>query len=448
MNDLTEGRPWPLLRRFALPLLLSTALQQLYYIADSVIIGQHTGAAGLAAIGAAYPITLFFLAVATGSAMGISVVASQLFGAKRMGELKTSVYTALISMLGLGILLTVLGAGLSGPLLQWLNARGEVYTGGRAYLAIYSAGLVPMLVYNAANAVFTGLGDSRRPLLFLLFSSVLNVLLDLLTVAVLRWGIIGAAWATTFSQLMAAMLAVFVLIKRTRSLHTEEPVKVFDNSIFVNMCRIAVPSIFQQACVALAHTIVQSLVNTYSVSVVAGYEAASKIHNFAYMSFNTMGTALSSFAAQNYGAGRGDRVKAGFLTGTLMCFCLTVAVVLIFQLLPRQLMGLFVDPASEAQVVETGVRFMRIISPDYLIICFIITFGGLFRGVGKIMYFFLVTVWDFTVRVVMCFVLTKALDSYTGLFWAWYFGSVADVIPCYILYKRMDFSGGRLPAKP
>ena len=402
MNDLTEGRPWPLLRRFALPLLLSTALQQLYYIADSVILGQHTGAAGLAAIGAAYPITLFFLAVATGSAMGISVVASQLFGAKRMGELKTSVYTALISMLGLGFLLTALGVGLSGPLLRWLNARGEVYTGGRAYLAIYSAGLIPMLVYNAANAVFTGLGDSRRPLLFLLFSSVLNVLLDLLTVAILRWGIIGAAWATTFSQLMG-------------------------ND---------------------AHTIVQSLVNTFSVSVVAGYEAASKIHNFAYMSFNTMGTALSSFAAQNYGAGRGDRVKAGFRTGTLMCFCLTVAVVLIFQLLPRQLMGLFVDTASEAEVVKTGVRFMRIISPDYLIICFIITFGGLFRGVGKIMYFFLVTVWDFTVRVVMCFVLTKALDSYTGLFWAWYFGSIADVIPCYILYKRMDFSGVRLSEKP
>ena len=208
------------------------------------------------------------------------------------------------------------------------------------------------------------------------------------------------------------------------------------------MCRIAVPSIFQQACVALAHTIVQSLVNTYSVSVAAGYEAASKIHNFAYMSFNTMGTALSSFAAQNYGAGKGERVREGFRTGTLMCFCLTVAVVLVFQLLPMELMGLFVDPAAEPDVVETGIRFMRIISPDYLIICFIITFGGLFRGVGKVMYFFLVTVWDFTVRVVMCFVLTKALDSYTGLFWAWYFGSVADVIPCYILYKRMDFSRG------
>ena len=442
MNDLTVGKPWNLLRRFALPLLLSTALQQLYYIADSVILGRYTGSAGLAAIGAAYPITLFFLAVATGSAMGISVVASQLYGAKHMEELKTSVYTALLSMGGLGLILTALGAGLSGPLLRWLNAAGEVYTGGRAYLAIYSAGLVPMLLYNAANAVFTGLGDSRRPLLFLLFSSILNVLLDLLAVAVLRWGIVGAAWATTFSQLAAALLASAVLLRRIREIRTPERAKVFDRALFGSMCRIALPSIFQQACVALAHTIVQSLVNTYSVSVVAGYEAASKIHNFAYMSFNTMGTALSAFAAQNYGAGRGDRVREGFRTGTLMCFCLTVAVVLIFQLLPRQLMGLFVDPALEPEVVETGIRYMRIISPDYLIICFIITFGGLFRGVGKIMSFFLVTVWDFTVRVVMCFVLTRVLNSYTGLFWAWYFGSVADVIPCYILYRRMDFSRG------
>ncbi len=442
MNDLTVGKPWNLLRRFALPLLLSTALQQLYYIADSVILGRYTGSAGLAAIGAAYPITLFFLAVATGSAMGISVVASQLYGAKRMEELKTSVYTALLSMGGLGLILTALGAGLSGPLLRWLNAAGEVYTGGRAYLAIYSAGLVPMLLYNAANAVFTGLGDSRRPLLFLLFSSILNVLLDLLAVAVLRWGIVGAAWATTFSQLAAALLASAVLLRRIREIRTPERAKVFDRALFGSMCRIAVPSIFQQACVALAHTIVQSLVNTYSVSVVAGYEAASKIHNFAYMSFNTMGTALSAFAAQNYGAGRGDRVREGFRTGTLMCFCLTVAVVLIFQLLPRQLMSLFVDPALEPEVVETGIRYMRIISPDYLIICFIITFGGLFRGVGRIMSFFLVTVWDFTVRVVMCFVLTRVLNSYTGLFWAWYFGSVADVIPCYILYRRMDFSRG------
>lgn len=435
MNDFTVGKPRKLLWKFALPLLLSTALQQVYYITDSIILGRYTGAEGLAAIGAAYPITLFFLAVATGSAMGISVVASQLFGAKRMTELKTSVYTALFATAALGAVLTALGVGLASPLLRLLNAAGSVFEGGRLYLAIYSAGMIPMLVYNASNAVFTGLGDSRRPLLFLLLSSLLNVALDLLSVAVLEWGLPGAAWATTVSQLAAAALSAAVLLRQTKRIETERRVPVFDPALFRSMCRIAVPSIFQQACVALAHTIVQSLVNTFSPAVIAGYEAASKIHNFAYMSMNTMGSALSSFAAQNYGAKRYDRVQAGYRSGTWMCLALTVLVVCVFQLFPRQLMGLFVDAAAEPLVIQTGVDYMRIISPDYLIICFIITFGGLFRGVGRIMDFFLVTVWDFTVRVVMCFVLTKALDSYTGLFWAWYFGSVADVIPCAVIYR-------------
>lgn len=441
MNDLTVGKPLGILWRFSLPLLLSTALQQVYYITDSVILGQYTGAAGLAAMGAAYPITLFFLAVATGSAMGCSVVVSQLYGAKRMRDLKSAIYTAAISLTALGALLTGLGLGLGGVVLRWLNAAGDVYQGGHTYLAIYSAGLIPMFAYNTANAVFTGLGDSRRPLLFLLFSSALNIGLDLLAVGALRWGIAGAAWATTVSQLVAAALGCASLLRRTARIETEEPAAFFDWVLFRGMSRIAVPSIFQQSCVALAHTVVQSLVNTYSSAVVAGYEAASKIHNFAYMSFNTLGTALSAFAAQNYGAGKGDRVRQGYRVSTAMCLGLTAVVVLLLQLFPAQLMGLFVDAGAEPAVVETGVRYLRIISPDYFIICFIITFGGLFRGVGRVMDFFLLTVWDFTVRVVMCFVLTKALESYTGLFWAWYFGSVADVIPCFILYRRMKFEG-------
>ena len=439
MNDMTVGKPFRLLWKFSLPLLLSTALQQIYYIVDSVILGQYNGAAGLAAMGAAYPITLFFLAVSTGASMGCSVIVSQLYGAKKMGDLKSAIYTTEISMTALGAILMALGLSLAGPLLRWLNAVGDVYTGGRAYLMIYSAGLIPMFAYNTSNAVFTGLGDSKRPLLFLLLSSLLNVLLDYIAVGILGWGINGAAWATSFSMLVAAVMSAAILVRRTNEIRTEEHVCYFDRAIFKNMSKIALPSIFQQSCVALAHTIVQSIVNTYSPAVVAGYEAASKIHNFAYSSFNTLGTALSSFAAQNFGAGRGDRVREGYRVSTLICFGLTVLVVLIFQLLPAQLMSLFVDAGAEPEVIETGVKFLRIISPDYLIICVSITFGGLFRGVGKVMHFFLVTVWDFTVRVTMCFVLTRVLDDYTGLFWAWYFGSVADVIPCYLIYRKMKF---------
>jgi Na+-driven multidrug efflux pump len=202
------------------------------------------------------------------------------------------------------------------------------------------------------------------------------------------------------------------------------------------MARIAVPTIFQQSCVALSHTILQSLVNSFDTVVMAGYEAASKLHNFAYMCFNTLGTALSSFVAQNYGAQKRDRIKNGFRVSTLICFGCTLFVILVFQLFPRQLVGLFVDAGTESAVIDVGENYLRIISPVYSIICFIITTGGLLRGLGKSMTFFVETLAEFAVRVSMCFVLTKALASYTGLMWAWYFGSSTGFIMCVLLTIR------------
>jgi Na+-driven multidrug efflux pump len=254
-------------------------------------------------------------------------------------------------------------------------------------------------------------------------------------------GVAGAAWATTISQLVAAVLSTALLIKRISAIHTDEKVSVFDVKLLKSMSKIAVPSIFQQACVALAHTVVQSLVNTFSNSVIAGYEAASKIHNFCYMSFNTIGTALSSYAAQNFGAGEKKRIKDGLISSTTMCFIFTVIVVAILQLIPKQLIGLFVSGDMNDEMIQAGVKFLRIISPDYLLICFVITAGGLMRGLGKIKDFFIVTVIDFFVRVSMCFILTDALNSYTGLYWAWYFGTVVDLIMCVFILRNMFRKG-------
>lgn len=439
LNDLTVGKPSKIILRFSLPLLLSTAIQQLYNIADSMIVGKLDSANGLAAIGAAYPITLFFIAVATGSSMGCSVVISQLFGAKNMRDMKSASSTALISLGVLGVVLTVLGILLSGPLMTLLGCQPEVFHNARAYLAIYSAGVLPMFIYNAANAIFTGLGDSRRPLYFLIISSLLNVVLDIIAVGPLKWGVAGAAWATTFSQLVAAVLSSVVLLRKLREIKTQEAVSLFDKRLFGDMTRIAVPSICQQACVALSHTVVQSLVNSFGEATMAGYEAASKVHNFAYMSFNTIGTALSSYVAQNYGAKRYDRIRTGFRVSSLICFAFTCAVVLIMQVFPQQLIGLFVssDEARYAEVIRVGTLYLRIISPDYLLICFVITSGGLLRGLGEINKFFAVTVLDFAVRVAMCFVLTSALDSFTGLYWPWYFGTIVDLAICMYWYSKM-----------
>lgn len=436
MTDLTEGKPLKVIARFSLPLLLSTALQQIYNIADSVIVGRFTGAEGLAAVGAAYPITLFFIAFATGASMGCSVIISQLFGAKRMGDLKSAVFTALISLLALGAALTGIGIGTAGPLMRLLNAPEHLFAAARSYLAIYSAGVVFMFLYNASTAVFTGLGDSRKPLYFLLLSSALNIVLDLLAVGPLDMGVSGAAWATTASQGVSAVLSTALVTKKIREIRSPEPFRYFDRRLLGDMARVALPSIFQQSCVALSHTILQSLVNTFDTAVIAGYEAASKLHNFAYMCFNTLGTALSSFVAQCYGAGKPERIYRGFWVSTGLCFGLTLAVIAVFQLFPAQLAGLFVDGEGQAAVIDVSVHYLRIISPVYTIICFIITTGGLLRGVGRSMTFFVETVIEFVVRVCMCFVLTKALDSYTGLMWAWYFGSPCGFVMCLGLYRQ------------
>ena len=436
VNDLTNGSPFRVILKFSIPLLISTALQQLYNIVDSVIVGQFTGSSGLAAIGAAYPVTLFYIAVATGTAMGCSVVISQLFGAQRYKELKSAVSTALISLAVFGAVLALAGVLLARPLMLLLRASGETLDGSSVYLAIYSAGVLPMLIYNAASSVFTGLGNPRLPLLLLLFSSVLNIVLDLVAVAVMGLGVLGAAWATTISQLAAAVLACVLLFTKLRKTFTEIGSQAFSGRLFREMTRIAVPCIFQQACVALAHTIVQSIVNTYSTSVIASYEAASKLHNFAYMSFNTLGTALSTFVAQNHGAGKSDRIIKGYNVSTLICFVLTLVVIALMQIFPRQLLGIFTDSGAYPEVITTGVKFLRIISPDYLLICLIITTGGYLRGVGRARDFFLLTVMDFAIRVVMCFALTKWLNSYTGLFWAWYCGSAADCLLCFIIWLR------------
>lgn len=434
-TDLTVGKVSSVLVTFSLPLLLSTVLQQFYNVADSMIVGRFAGEAALAAIGAAYPITLFYVAIATGASMGCSVVVSKIFGSGRRDTLKRAASTALMALVALGAALSCAGMLLTGPLMRLLNAPDSIFADASAYLIIYSAGVLPMLLYNAASGVFTGLGDSRTPLLLLFCSSVLNVVLDYIAVSTLGLGVAGAAWATTISQLLAALLGLLLLLRRLKALCPAGVKGSFSRELLGEIMSAAVPCILQQSCVALTHTIVQSILNTYDTAVIAGYEAASKLHNFAYMGMNTIGTALASFTAQCHGAGKFGRIREGFRTTAAICLGCAVVVLALFQLLPYQLMGLFLEGDAASLATQAGVSFLRIISPVYLIISYIIATGGLLRGVGKSSVFFVETVAEFIVRVVMCFVLTRVLNSYTGLLWAWYFGSPSGFIMCLLLSR-------------
>lgn len=435
-TDLTVGKVPRVLIHFSLPLLLSTLLQQFYNLADSMIVGRFTGDGGLAAIGAAYPITLFYIAIATGASMGASVVVSELFGARKHREMDTAAHTALISFGVLGILLALIGVFGSGLLMSVTNAPADIFENARLYLTIYAVGAPAMLLYNAATGVFTGMGNSRLPLILLAFSSVLNVILDYIAVRFLHLGVVGAAWATTISQVAAAAVSAVILVIQLNRENRGQPRSLFNIGAFGRIVRAAVPCILQQSCVALSHSIFQSILNTFDTAVIAGYEAASKLHNFVYMSFNTMGTALAAFAAQCRGAGDHRRVREGFRISWAICLGCVLVVIALFQLIPARLIGLFIDAAENPLVIDAGVTYLRIISPLYLFISFIVVTGGLLRGTGQSLHFFLETIAEIAVRIIMCYVMTWIFASYTGLLLAWWVGSISGFVFCAILTIR------------
>lgn len=432
-KNLTTGSVTKTLVFFSLPLLLSTLLQQFYNIADSMIVGLLVGEHGLAAVGAAYPITLFFVSVGTGTSMGCSVVLSRLFGANRRDRFGSAAYTALISFAVLGVVLSVAGVLLSGPVMTLLNAQETIFADAKAYLAVYAAGAFATLIYNAASGVFIGFGDSKTPLLLLFISSVTNVILDYVIVRFFHGDVVGAAWATTVSQVLAAVLAVILLIKRLRSVLDGQVQTRFDREILKEITVASVPCILQQGSVALTNAVIQSLVNTFDTAVIAGFEVGQKLNTFFYMCMTTLGNAYSTFTSQCLGAEKYKRIKDGFVVTELICLGCAAVIIALFQLLPTQLIGLFIDASVSPVVVEVGAQFLRIISPLYIIISYIISTGGLLRGTDRSVAFFIETILEFAVRIAMCFILTKAWSSYTGMMWAWYFGSSCGFVMCLAL---------------
>lgn len=447
-KNLTKGNVTKTLLLFSLPLLLSTLLQQFYNIADSMIVGQLVGEHGLAACGAAYPITLFFVSVGTGTSMGCSVVLSRLFGANQRDRFGSAAFTALMSFAALGVVLTAAGILLSGPLMLLLNAPASIFGDAKAYLAVYAAGAWATLIYNAASGVFIGFGDSKTPLYLLFTSSFINVVLDYVIVRFFHGGVVGAAWATTVSQILAAVLATVILIKRLKKMSVNQTRARFDREILAEITVASVPCILQQGSVALTNAVIQSLLNTFDTAIIAGFEAAQKLNTFFYMCMNTLGNAYSTFTAQCLGAGKHKRIRDGFGVTVLICLGCALVIIALFQLLPIQLIGLFIDRDASPTVVKVGTQFLRIISPLYLIISYIIVTGGLLRGTGRSVAFFIETILEFAVRITMCFVLTKAWSSYTGMMWAWYFGSSCGFLMCVALSIHTFRTRIRLKSAP
>lgn len=407
VKDLTIGKPSKIIVQYSIPMLLSMVFQQLYNIGDSIIAGKILGESALAATGASYPITMIFVAIGAGAGSGIAVIIANLFGQKRYKDLKTASSTSLITLFVLGAILTLAGVLLSSPLISALNTPSEIFTDSVEYLKIYIYGVIFMLIYNGANSIFNGMGDSVLPLGLLIFSSVSNIILDL--VLAKPFGVKGLAYATLIAQGTAGCLAFVLLIFRLRKVGDKEKFKLFNFRLLGNISKVAVPSVLQQSFVSVGMLIVQSLINSMGVATVAGYSAAIKINSFCIACLGTMSGAVSSYTAQNISVGEYDRVRKGYISSNIIMGAVCIIFTTLALTLNKFLLGLFMDTTASAEAFEIGTQFLTIASPFYIIVAFKLNSDGVMRGAGAMKAFMLSTFVDLALRVAFSFILVPKI---------------------------------------
>ena len=407
-RDLTVGRPETVLWRFCLPLFGSILFQQLYNIADSFVAGKFIGETALASVGNSYEVTLIFLAFAFGCNMGCSVVVSQLFGAREYGTMKTAVSTASIASAVLCAALMVTGVLGCGELLRLINTPEEAFSASKLYLDIYIWGLPFVFFYNIA--------------------------VDSLFVTVFDMGVAGVAWATFLCQGVSCVLAVGAVFLRLRSIETQEPHPLFSLFLLRKIALIAIPSILQQSFISVGNIFIQGVINGFGTGVMAGYSAAVKLNNLVITSFTTLGNGVSNYTAQNVGAKKLSRVRSGFRAGVKLVWLLSLPLFLLYFFAGRHVLRLFLDQPTET-ALQTGVYFLRILSPFYFLVSVKLVADGILRGSGRMLHFMTSTFTDLVLRVALAAALAETALGSTGIWCAWPIGwTIASVMS--ILFYR------------
>lgn len=436
-KDLTVGKTDTVLWKFCLPLFGSIVFQQMYNIADSLVAGKFIGENALAAVGNSYEITLIFIAFAFGCNMGCSIIVSQLYGAKKYSRLKTAVSTSCISsgiVCGLLMLIGLLGCS---PLLHMIHTPENVFADSKLYLDIYVWGLPFVFFYNISTGIFSALGDSKTPFYFLAVSSTANIAVDILFVKAFDMGVAGVAWATFICQGISCILAVITVLKRLNNIKADEKCPLFDWELEKKIAKIAIPSILQQSFISIGNIMIQSVINSFGASVMAGYSAAIKLNNLVITSFSTIGNGISNFTAQNLGAKQFGRIKEGFKAGLKMVWLFCIPFCLLYILLGKTLLLLFMEKGS-TEALLTGQQFLWIVAPFYFVVSAKLVADGILRGIGAMWQFMVATFTDLILRVVLAFVFSGITGSALGIWCAWPVGwSIAMVISVCFYHREI-----------
>ena len=437
-KDLTTGKPEKVLWQFCLPLFGSIIFQQLYNIADSFVAGKFISDNALAAVGNSYEITLIFIAFAFGCNIACSVIAALFFGAKQYRDLKTAVYTALIASSAICIVLMLVGMLFSDGLLRLIRTPEEVFADSKLYLDIYIYGLPFVFFYNVATGIFSALGDSKTPFIFLACSSTSNIAVDILFVTAFKMGVAGVAWATFLCQGISCVLALVVVFRRFSKIKTEGRVPLFSWKHLRRFTVIAVPSILQQSFISVGNIIIQSVINGFGAGVMAGYSAAVKLNNMVITSLTTLGNGISNYTAQNLGAAKYDRIKAGFRAGLKLVWMLCVPLVALYVFASRPLVHIFLESGS-GTAMDTGVMFLRIVAPFYFVVAAKLVSDGVLRGAGLMKQFMIATFTDLVLRVALAEILARTALGATGIWISWPIGWTIAMTFSVVFYARVKW---------
>ena len=395
---------------FAVPLILGNLFQQFYTTVDSVIVGQFVGEDALAAVGASYSLTSVFIMIAIGGGIGAGVITSQYLGAGNYGKMKTSVFTALNSFLGLSIVLGIIGFMANEQILRALNTPENIMADAVLYLKIYFVGLPFLFMYNILSSVFNALGNSKTPLYLLIFSSLLNIVMDLVMVKVFGLGVAGVAVATLFAQGLSAVISFRLLMRQLKSYQTkEERYRLFDPAMLGNMFKVALPSMLQQSIVSIGMLLVQSVVNGFGSSVLAGYTAGMRIESICIVPMIALGNAVSTFTAQNLGAGKPERVKKGYVAGMKIVAAFAVLICLFLTLLHDPIINAFLEEGSDITAYETGTSYLSFIAFFFVFIGLKAITDGVLRGAGDVVVFTLANLVNLGIRVTFAFTMAGIL---------------------------------------
>ena len=376
---MTEGVIWKQLLLFALPLLLGNLFQQFYNTVDSIVVGNYIGANALASVGASTPIVNLMVGMFTGLGTGAGVVIAQFFGAKDHKGVHDGVHTTIALCLVSGLVMAVVGVALSPTILRLLDTPAEIMEGSVTYLQIYFMGVMALMIYNMGSGILRAVGDSRTPLYFLMVSSVVNILLDLLFVIKVQMGVAGVAWATLIAQAISACLVLIRLMTSTESYKLILKDIRFHKKVLLETIRIGLPGGIQNAVISFSNLIVQYNINSFGAAAVAGCSAYTKIDGFAILPVMSFSMAITTFTGQNIGAKNYDRVRKGAKTCLVIALAVTLTLSGGLYLFGEKLLRVF---SSDQQVLSYAVQMMHFLVPGYVCLAVAHTYCGVVRGAG------------------------------------------------------------------